>query len=90
MIDVKKNLKSKKDNIIFTDGYGIEYNWKIEWLIKNDKNDVIMNVTDENENDNDNGDIKYIHKGINKIKTKEKYNLFLLFLIKKIKIFFNI
>ena len=58
----------KKDNIIFTNDYGIEYNGKFQWLLNND---VSMNVTEENETTNE--DIKYLHKGINKIKEKERY-----------------
>ena len=58
----------KRDNIIFTNDYGIEYNGKFQWLLNND---VSMNVTEENESTNE--DIKYLHKGINKIKEKEKY-----------------
>ena len=58
----------KRDNIIFTNDYGIEYNGKFQWLLNND---VSMNVTEENESTNE--DIKYLHKGINKIKEKERY-----------------
>ena len=64
----KEKPNIKKDNIIFTNDYGIEYNGKNQWLLNND---VSMNVTEENESTNE--DIKYLHKGINRIKEKERY-----------------
>ena len=58
----------KKDNIIFNNNYGIEYNRNDEWLKRNRENITLTN-TEENDCD----DIQYMHKGINKIKEKEKY-----------------
>ena len=62
----KEKPKIKKDNIIFTNDYGIEYNGKKEWLCR--KEDVKINKEEE-----ENDDYKYIHKGLNKTKEKEKY-----------------
>ena len=62
----KPNIK--KDNIIFSNDYGIEYNSNKEWLRRN-----IENITITNTEENDCEDIQCMHKGINKIKEKEKY-----------------
>ena len=64
----KEKPKIKKDNIIFTNNYGIEYNGKKEWLCRKDrKEDVKINKEEEND------EYQIIHKGINKTKEKEKY-----------------
>jgi len=61
----KEKPNIKKDNIIFTNDYEIEYNGSKEWLCR--KEDI--NINKEEENDGN----KYIHEGINKTKEKEKY-----------------
>ena len=66
----KEKPKIKKNNIIYTNDYGIEYNGKYEWLVKNDEN-ITMTVGDINDSEND--DIQTMHKDINKIKVKENY-----------------
>ena len=58
----------KKDNIIYTNDYGIEYNGSKEWLCRNE--DIKTNKEEEEE---DNEDYKYIHEGISNTKQKEKY-----------------
>ena len=65
-----KRPNISEDNIIFTNDYGIEYNGQYEWLVKNDEN-ITLTVGDINEDEND--DIKCMHKGVNKIKENEKY-----------------
>ena len=66
----KEKPKIKYDNIIFTNDYGIEYNSKSQWLYIKDEN-LSMNINNEEENDNEN--MEYIHNGINLIKEKDKY-----------------
>ena len=63
----KEKPNIKKDNIIYTNDYGIEYNGSKEWLCRNE--DINTNKEDEEDNE----DYKYIHEGINKTKEKEKY-----------------
>ena len=63
----KEKPNIKKDNIIYTNDYGIEYNGKKEWLCRNE--DIKVNKEDEEENDG----YKLIHEGINRTKEKEKY-----------------
>ena len=60
----KPNIK--KDNIIYTNNYGIEYNGKNEWLCRDGK------INNDNSDDNNEEKI-YNHKGIKNTKDKEKY-----------------
>ena len=68
----------KKDDFIYTNNYGIEYNGKYPWLIRNKENVTIQSEDDTcNDNDNDNDECdencEFIDNEINIIKEKEKY-----------------
>ena len=64
----------KKDDIIYTNDYGIEYNGKYEWLIRNKESNIIQS-DDDNCNDNDEFDenFEFRPKEINIIKEKGNY-----------------
>ena len=67
----REKPRIQKDNIIFTNDYGIEYNGKKEWLCRRDNNS-----NDENEDNyykNNKEDNDYDNKDIKKIKDNEKY-----------------
>ena len=68
----------KKDDIIYTHNFGIEYNGKYPWLKRNKDNVSIQSEDDTcNDNDNDNDECdencEFIDNEINIIKEKEKY-----------------
>ena len=65
---LKEKPNIKKDNIIFTNDYGIDYKGKNEWLCRKDKyNDSKSGDKDNNE------DHIYAHKSVKRAKDKEKY-----------------
>ena len=67
----REKPRIQKDNIIFTNDYGIEYNGKKEWLCRRDNNS-----NDENEDNyykNNKEDNDYDNKDIKKVKDNEKY-----------------
>ena len=66
----REKPRIQKDNIIFTNDYGIEYNGKKEWLCRRDNNS-----NDENEDNyykNNKEDNDYDNKDIKKVKDNEK------------------